>query len=78
VGVEAGPQIAVREYGASLRPVEDLDLDSLPLLQLVDLIEDRSRGGLPDETIQPIDTLGDAFHFYAAMAGRERAARGPR
>ncbi len=48
---------------------EDLELDSLGYLELVDLIETAGGRVLPDDAVESLVTLGDAFHFYAAFVG---------
>ncbi len=54
----------------SLKLVDDLHLDSLGLLQLIDLVEGDSGGDLPPEALASITTLGDAYHFHTVL--RER------
>lgn len=54
--------------------VHDLAMDSLALMQLLDLIDERGAGSgqgqrVPDEALDQITTLGDAFSFYAAYSG---------
>jgi RimJ/RimL family protein N-acetyltransferase/acyl carrier protein len=52
--------------------VDDLEVDSIGMLQLIDAIEGSWAGELPAEALAAMATLGDAYHFHCAI--RERVA----
>lgn len=50
------------------RLVEDLDLDSLALLELFILLEDTAVHDLPVDLVDSLETLGDVWHWHATLA----------
>jgi RimJ/RimL family protein N-acetyltransferase/acyl carrier protein len=52
--------------------VDDLAVDSIGILQLIDVIEGSWAGELPAQALAAMATLGDAYHFHCAI--RERFA----
>jgi acyl carrier protein len=71
VGVELSPTEA--SLRASLR--DDLGLDSLGMLQVIELVEGEWPGELPLAAFGSIETVGDAYHFFSAIRERNDGAR---
>jgi 3-hydroxyacyl-[acyl-carrier-protein] dehydratase len=53
-----------------LRLAEDLDIDSLTMLEIVFLAEDVLQISIDNEEIRPFRTVGDVKAFLAAKLGR--------
>jgi acyl carrier protein len=48
---------------------EDLDVDSLTMVEVVVAAEDRFGVKIPDEEVKNLSTVGDAVSYIAAHAG---------
>lgn len=66
------PDVRSKLSGADdrLRLVEDLDIDSLTMLEIVFLAEDVLQISIDNEEIRPFRTVGDIKVFLAAKLGR--------
>jgi acyl carrier protein len=71
VGVELPPSEA--SLRASLRG--DLGLDSLGLLQVIEVVEGEWPGELPLAALGSMATVGDAYHFFCAIRERDDRRR---
>lgn len=57
-----------------LRLREDLGIDSLGFLVLIDMIEGMEPAELSSQALDALVTVGDAFHFFAALGDRRTPA----
>jgi acyl carrier protein len=49
--------------------VEDLDVDSLSMVEVVVAAEERFNVKIPDETVQDLKTVGDAVNYISNAQG---------
>ena len=49
--------------------VEDLDVDSLSMVEVVVAAEERFEVKIPDETVQDLKTVGDAVNYIVNAQG---------
>ena len=49
--------------------VEDLDVDSLSMVEVVVAAEERFSVKIPDETVQDLKTVGDAVNYISNAQG---------
>jgi acyl carrier protein len=61
-GLEAG--VIAREANF----VDDLDIDSLSMMTIVTLAEDKFEVRIPDEAVKTLVTVGDAVDFIVAAS----------
>lgn len=57
--------VAVEEVTADKSFTDDLDIDSLTMMTVVTLAEDKFEVEIPDEAVQDLATVGDAVNFIA-------------
>ncbi len=70
-------EVEASAIGAGTRFKEDLEADSLDLVELVMELEDRYGIRIPDEEAAKILTVGQAADFVAAAGSRERVELRP-
>lgn len=58
--------LAVEEVTADKSFTDDLDIDSLTMMTVVTLAEDKFDVEIPDEAVADLTTVGDAVNFIAS------------
>lgn len=64
VAEETGLEVAEVELDKSF--TDDLDIDSLSMMTIVTLAEEKFEVRIPDEEVKNLVTVGDAVNFIAA------------